>query len=334
MKNGKPNLIINKKRYYCDNCQYNVLEEDLFVIHVEKCLKISFFDYLSTSQHYKHYCIFCRKEQPYFKHKYYKNIKKCNCIRKNYYNSLSKEEKDSKYTKFTNTRLKNKKIKDSKGINNYHHAALKREQKFRDTINEFGENKKEVIAKKAGPKISKSLKSKILNSNYVPKSSNRFKHQKLFFLGKTFRSSWEFLFYILNKDSLDLEFETKKIKYFDIEKNKERIYILDFYDKKTETYFEIKPIDLLNSLNFYSKKEGVYKAIDSTNKNFLVISEFYFFSNFKNLSTYKGVYGKNIDRAILNLESQFKSLKSSIYLSRMLERYKNLISERYKLLTD
>lgn len=94
-------------------------------------------------------------------------------------------------------------------------------------------------------KQSETMKQKILNGNFTPKTSNRLCHIKLHYNGKNFRSSWEIVFYILNSEKY--EYETKRIKY--VLDGKTKIYISDFYDKETNTIFEIKPNKMMYEIN-------------------------------------------------------------------------------------
>jgi hypothetical protein len=77
---------------------------------------------------------------------------------------------------------------------------------------------------------SKILKTKILNGEFTPKTSNMLNRYKSECLGKLFRSSWEAVFFYKNQNII---FESIRIKYFDSVKNKERIFILIIFWPKT-----------------------------------------------------------------------------------------------------
>ena len=115
----------------------------------------------------------------------------------------------------------NKLKKEKLGINNYSLAAFKREKIFKEIILENGETLKQNISKKAGIKISSTLKDKILNGEWMPNTSNRFTHFQWKYKNLKFRSSWEMIFYVLNEQK-KLELETIRIKYFNTKKNKEQ----------------------------------------------------------------------------------------------------------------
>lgn len=88
---------------------------------------------------------------------------------------------------------------------------------------------------------SKRIKDKILNGEFTPNTNNRYTHYDVKFDGKTFRSSWEALFYYTQPD---YEYEKLRIPY--MFENKQHIYIVDFINYKSKIVVEIKPKDILN----------------------------------------------------------------------------------------
>lgn len=92
----------------------------------------------------------------------------------------------------------------------------------------FGENN--PMVKRGGfteeEKQNHSIKMKqlILDGEFTPKSNNRRTRKNVEILGRTFRSSWEAVFWYANQH---MEYEKIRIKYID-ENKKNRIYITDF----------------------------------------------------------------------------------------------------------
>lgn len=117
---------------------------------------------------------------------------------------------------------------------------------------------------------SKIMKTKILNGEFTPKTSNMLTRYKSECLGKLFRSSWEAVFFYKNQNII---FESIRIKYFDSIKNKERIFITDFFDKNTNTIFEIKPKRFQEKQNFKDKLKSLIEYCNSNNYNYKIIDE-------------------------------------------------------------
>lgn len=128
--------------------------------------------------------------------------------------------------------------------------------------------------KKHCKKRSETMKNKIKNGEFTPKSTNYRTYKKIEVhynnINYSFRSSWEALFLFLNQDK-NLQFEKIRLRYYDTELNLERIYITDFYDPVTNTIYEIKPSKYCNQ-NFLDKK----KSVIDNNYNFVLINEEYF----------------------------------------------------------
>jgi hypothetical protein len=120
-------------------------------------------------------------------------------------------------------------------------------------------------------KMSVIMKNKILKGEFTPKNSNYARQRPIKYLKEgivtSVRSLWELIFALQNPH---LEHETIRIKYFDTVKNKERIYITDFFDKENNTIYEIRPKCYQSLL--------VDKKIAVLNKgyNFVVLDEDYF----------------------------------------------------------
>jgi len=122
-------------------------------------------------------------------------------------------------------------------------------------------------------RLSDRLKSKISNGEWTPERTSGWTKVRSTIVVNdvelTFRSSWEAIFFICNPS---LEYEKLRIPYFDVEANKNRVYITDFVDEKQKIVYEIKPSSLKTSYNCLVKEKAarswceefgyVYKLID------------------------------------------------------------------------
>jgi hypothetical protein len=128
------------------------------------------------------------------------------------------------------------------------------------------------VKKNNSLKQSNNMKMKILNGEFTPKSENYLLFGMINFRYndeiRSVRSLWELIYWLQNKD---LQYEKIRVKYYDSQTQKEKIYITDFYDEKTNTIVEIKPSKYQN-VNFYDKK----KATIEQGYNFIVVDEAYF----------------------------------------------------------
>lgn len=131
-------------------------------------------------------------------------------------------------------------------------------------------------------KQSRCLKEKIRKGEFTPCVTNSWAQSKKFELDEIcFRSSWEFLFYLIfKKYKIKLEYETLRIPYFDSELNKERTYIPDFYDAEGKIIYEIKPSNLENNLRNTSKIESARKYAKENGMKFKIVNEKFFKQNY------------------------------------------------------
>lgn len=134
-------------------------------------------------------------------------------------------------------------------------------------------------------KQSISIKKRIKNGEYTPCVTNSWTHTKIFSLDNIkFRSSWEFLFYLINRNTMSLQYEKIRIPYFDNELNKERLYITDFYDPINKVIYEIKPYVLENDVRNIEKTRSATEYAKNNGITFKIINENYF----------KKYYNKNV----------------------------------------
>lgn len=127
-------------------------------------------------------------------------------------------------------------------------------------------------------KQSLSLKKKIKDGLFTPKSNNSWTNNKTNLIHDNikFRSTWELYFYLYCKNNnIKVEYETKRIPYIDTTKNKQRIYIVDFYIPGTSTYVEVKPKCHQKSQVFADKMQALEKYCEENNGKIQIIDEFW-----------------------------------------------------------
>lgn len=127
--------------------------------------------------------------------------------------------------------------------------------------------------------LSNKLKKAIAEGRFTPNITNSWTHSKKFKIDNIkFRSSWEFLFYIIEckikKNKLD--YEKVRIPYI-IDGNT-RNYIVDFSNKTT--LFEIKPNSCKTTEKNILKFDAALKYCKENNKSFRIIDENYFKLNY------------------------------------------------------
>jgi hypothetical protein len=119
-------------------------------------------------------------------------------------------------------------------------------------------------------KKSIHMKNIIEAGTFTPKTENRLSRWKAEYDGKVFRSSWEACFYFLNNHC---EYEKVRIRYYDTNKNKERIYIVDFVDEINKILYEVRPKNLQH--NMTDKLIAADKYMNSHGYTFKFIDEDY-----------------------------------------------------------
>lgn len=264
-------LKCNKyKEIYCINCSITC---DICnkVFSNKKELKIHLFKEhnITDNSNKKIYCTGCKKELPY---KYdainiypYK-CKNKECIHRiNTYKDIVRKTNISKKINFNEDTRKN-----------YTRGALKREEKFKTTICDNGETLKYNISKRAGEKISKTIKEKISKGEWTPCVTNSWARSRCYVNGLPLRSSWEAAFYLLNPN---VSFEKIRIIYIN-DKGVSRNYITDFQDFDKKIIYEIKPYALTFDSNNLLKEEAAKKWCIDNGWNFVYITEDYFKQNF------------------------------------------------------
>ena len=119
-------------------------------------------------------------------------------------------------------------------------------------------------------KQSKTMKNKILNGEYTPKTENRFTHKNLLsnITNCKYRSSWELKFHETHPDLL---YEKIRIPY--IYNSKKHIYIIDFVNPNTKELIEIKPSSLIENEKNKCKFNAAYKWANENNYKFIILTE-------------------------------------------------------------
>lgn len=160
---------------------------------------------------------------------------------------------------------KNKKMKElipdykhwAEGHTKQTHSSLLKISNERKGENNPVYRQTEETKKLTKIKQSNTMKLKILNGEFTPKTKNSRTHWNSSVLCNFFRSSWEAIFWYKNQHLL---YEKKRIEYFDTTTNKIRVYIADFFDESTNTVYEIKPLSLLDK--FKDKKSATEKLFN------------------------------------------------------------------------
>lgn len=153
-------------------------------------------------------------------------------------------------------------------------GAIKREEKFRNTIEANGKNKKYNISnkKETREKISKKLKEKISKGEFTPDITNSWCHSRVEIELNNkiykFRSSFEALYWLQFQN---LSYETLRIPY--VFNNENHTYILDFIDYSKNIIYEIKPSSLVEDEKNKAKFYYAQKWCEENNYIFKIITE-------------------------------------------------------------
>lgn len=123
-------------------------------------------------------------------------------------------------------------------------------------------------------KKSIEMKKKILAGEWTPNITNSWTRWGVNVGEKSFRSSFEAIFYIhkhLFQKNIFLEYEKLRIKYFF--ENKESIYIVDFIDTIAKEVFEIKPKCLAEGARNIAKRNTLVEWCQINDYKYIEISE-------------------------------------------------------------
>ena len=119
-------------------------------------------------------------------------------------------------------------------------------------------------------KQSDTIKQKIKDGIFTPKSSNRnySKRRHSPITGCAYRSSWEEVYHKLHPHLL---FEHTRIVY--VYEGNTHVYIVDFTDVASKTLIEIKPESLTHESRYLAKKLAAEQWCDSNGYTFKVVTE-------------------------------------------------------------
>jgi hypothetical protein len=175
-----------------------------------------------------------------------------------------------------------------------------------NSVHKFTEETKNKIKNNA----SERMKKLILEGKFTPPITNSWSNSKIKIkfdnCNYKFRSTWECLFWISNKNLL---YEKIRIPY--VENFKSKIYIVDFADEKNKILYEIKP----------SKNKQISRNI---------IKEFAAIEWCKiNGYTYKTITENELIQIIDIIEQEVLSLNNSKII-KGLNKLKKLKNENFK----
>ncbi len=136
-----------------------------------------------------------------------------------------------------------------------------------------------IRSEESRDKQSTFLKNAILTGAFTPKNTNSWCKSRIYYDGMNFRSTWEFMYYFTIKDMYtDFGFEKVRIPYFDPVKNKNRVYIVDFF-LDNHTLVEVKPESKLSDSTTIAKLDALYKYAEDNNYKVLICGDDYFRNN-------------------------------------------------------
>lgn len=127
--------------------------------------------------------------------------------------------------------------------------------------------------------ISERMKKDIASGKFTPNITNTWTHFSAQINDKKYRSSWDALFAAINPN-----FQYEKIRIPYTFENKNRTFIVDFYDETNNTIFEIKPKGFQNDLINIEKFKAAYEFAKDNSMNFEIIDETYFQKNISKIN--------------------------------------------------
>jgi len=126
---------------------------------------------------------------------------------------------------------------------------------------------------------SKIMKEKIKNGEFTPCVTNSWARSRCIIDNLKFRSSWEALFYLINKN---LQYEKIRIPYIN-SKGINRNYIVDFCDNKNKILYEIKPESMKESKNNILKEKFAKQWCKENDFIFKYIDDNWFITNIEKI---------------------------------------------------
>jgi len=126
------------------------------------------------------------------------------------------------------------------------------------------------------------MKENIRTGKFTPAVTNSWCKSRVSTNDKSlnFRSTWEAAFYVANASStIELEYETIRIPYFDPYKKKMRMYMVDFVDRKNKILYEIKPDSELSDNIVKAKESSAIIWCNDNGYEYKIIGDLWFHNN-------------------------------------------------------
>lgn len=222
-------------------------------------------------QNTKAFCPSCGSDLPVYKDRGFSRVHTCknkNCI-------VRKEIVAKRKAKQALSLSNRSPEEIASNKENCRNAAYKREQLFKDTITSSGLTRKQEIALKSAKLISEKIKLRIAEGTFTPCVTNSWAKSRCIFNGTPYRSSFELMFKLIHKDTV--EYETTRIKYYF--ENSWRNYIVDFTDHSEKILYEIKPTSELLDEKVLAKHKAADAWCVVNGYSYVFITEKYLTSN-------------------------------------------------------
>ena len=112
------------------------------------------------------------------------------------------------------------------------------------------------------------MKNKILSGEFTPNATNSRCKSRIDIGENHFRSSWDVAFWLMHPST---EYETQRIRYFDSQEQKERVYIVDFIDRDARILYEIKPDEMRDDIRNIEKESAAISWCEENSYEIQVI---------------------------------------------------------------
>lgn len=118
-------------------------------------------------------------------------------------------------------------------------------------------------------KQSETMKKLIFEGKFTPNTHNSNTHNTSKVNGRSFRSSWEAIFWYKHQN---FEYETIRIQY-EWSDGTVHSYIVDFFDKENNILYEVKPIEHLEDVQTKLKIEAGKSFAENNGYKYVIISQ-------------------------------------------------------------
>jgi hypothetical protein len=254
---------IKDKKMVASIFHHTSADVDLPFVHRLKML-IDFVDYRECI------CKICSAAPVrHFQYKLFDTCSSPKCVHTNLSN-IAKQRGMHHAVQSTNARKKRSLSLKGRIFTPEHKQKISESAKKRWTA-EFKEKDKQMrIDKGVYKKQSDTIKQKIKDGIFTPKSSNRNYSRRRCnaITGCAYRSSWEEVYHMLYPHLL---FEHTRIEY--VYNDCKHVYIVDFTDAESKTLIEIKPESLTHDSKYLAKKLAAEQWCANNGYTFKVITE-------------------------------------------------------------